>query len=163
MPVNGKFTARQREIYELVLGAQNAAMPPLRAPLTWNDSLLLGHPPMDAVHEEFVEWIGRLAAAQGAELPDVLASLEAHATSHFEMEDAWMRETAFPPRECHMNEHAAVLASIAGVRRRVAGGEAAAAHDLAQALADWFPGHADHLDSALAHWMCTRRWGGGMR
>ena len=26
LPVNGRFTARQREIYEIVLGAQNAAM-----------------------------------------------------------------------------------------------------------------------------------------
>ena len=26
----------------------------------------------------------------------------------------------------------------------------------AQALADWFPGHADYLDSALAQWMAKR-------
>ena len=31
---------------------------------------------------------------------------------------------------------------------------------LAQALADWFPGHATYLDSALAHWMFHRRFGG---
>lgn len=135
-------------------------MQPPAATLTWNDSLLLGHPPMDAVHEEFVAWIRRLASAQAPELAAVLSSLEAHAASHFEMEDTWMRETDFPARECHTNEHAAVLASIAGVRKRLASGEHAPAHELAQALGDWFPGHADYLDSALAHWMCKRRWGG---
>jgi hypothetical protein len=31
---------------------------------------------------------------------------------------------------------------------------------LADALADWFPGHADCLDSALAQWMVKRKTGG---
>jgi Xaa-Pro aminopeptidase len=34
IPANGKFTARQREIYEIVLGAQNAAMEALRPGMT---------------------------------------------------------------------------------------------------------------------------------
>src|SRR6202162_2317444 len=34
IPANGKFTARQREIYEIVLGAQNAAMTALKPGMT---------------------------------------------------------------------------------------------------------------------------------
>jgi Xaa-Pro aminopeptidase len=34
IPANGKFTARQREIYEIVLGAQNAAMQALKPGMT---------------------------------------------------------------------------------------------------------------------------------
>jgi Xaa-Pro aminopeptidase len=34
VPANGKFTARQREIYEIVLGAQNAAMAALKPGMT---------------------------------------------------------------------------------------------------------------------------------
>jgi len=34
IPANGKFTARQREIYEIVLGAQNAALEALRPGMT---------------------------------------------------------------------------------------------------------------------------------
>jgi hypothetical protein len=30
---------------------------------------------------------------------------------------------------------------------------------LAQALADWFPGHADYLDSALVQWMVKKHLG----
>ena len=30
---------------------------------------------------------------------------------------------------------------------------------LAQSLADWFPGHADYLDSALAQWMVKKQLG----
>ena len=135
-------------------------MPSPAAPLTWNDTLLLGDPEMDAVHEEFVALIARLTTAAAPEVADALAALEAHAISHFGMEDTWMRETDFPPRQCHTDEHAAVLLSIAGVRERVADGDVSTAYGLAQALADWFPAHADYLDSALAHWMCKRRWGG---
>ena len=31
---------------------------------------------------------------------------------------------------------------------------------LVEHLADWFPKHADQLDSALAHWMAKKRLGG---
>ena len=135
-------------------------MPSPAAPLTWNDTLLLGDPEMDAVHEEFVACIARLTAAEAPAVAEALAALEANAISHFGMEDTWMRETDFPPRQCHTDEHAAVLLSIAGVRQRVAGGDVSPAYDLARALADWFPAHADYMDSALSHWMCKRRWGG---
>jgi hemerythrin len=71
-----------------------------------------------------------------------------------------MAETDFPGRECHADEHAAVLRSMEAVRRRLAGGEVAPARNLARALADWLPPHVSHLDSALSHWMCKQRFGG---
>jgi hemerythrin len=135
-------------------------MPSPTAPLVWNDSLLLGDPEMDAVHEAFVDCIAAVMRATPAELAGAFAALQGQAKGHFDLEDTWMRENDFPARECHINEHAAVMASIVGVRERVEAGDTSAARDLAQALADWFPGHADYLDSALAHWMCKRRWGG---
>ena len=135
-------------------------MQPTAAPLLWNDSLLLGDPEMDAVHEEFVACIAAVAQAAQPAVADAFAELERHARSHFDLEDTWMRENDFPARECHINEHAAVMASIVEVRQRVDAGETVHAYKLAQALADWFPGHADYLDSALAAWMCKRRWGG---
>jgi hemerythrin len=135
-------------------------MPASAAPLVWNDSLLLGDPEMDAVHEEFVACIAAVMNASEANVADVFAALERQAKSHFDMEDTWMRDNDFPAKDCHIDEHAAVMASIVGVRKRVEAGDVSAAYDIAQALADWFPGHADYLDSALAAWMCKRRWGG---
>lgn len=135
-------------------------MPSPAVPLLWNDSLLLGDPEMDAVHEEFVACIAAVANAAEADVPAAFAELERQAKSHFDLEDNWMRDNDFPARECHINEHAAVMASIVGVRERIEAGETAQGYRIAQALADWFPGHADYLDSALAAWMCKRRWGG---
>lgn len=130
------------------------------APLQWHDGLLLGYQPMDATHEEFVLCVAALQRASAAELPARLEAFAEHAVRHFGEEDRWMEQTQFPARECHINEHAAVLKSVREVQALLAQGHTEPCRRLAQELAQWFPGHADYLDSALAHWMCKQRLGG---
>ena len=128
--------------------------------LAWSDTLVLGYGPIDAEHEEFVELVRALQLAQDDALPALLGTFETQAMAHFGAEDRWMVETDFPARECHVNEHAAVLATVHGVRKKLAAGEFWVARRLANELALWFPDHAHYLDSALAHWMCARAMGG---
>ncbi|MFZ4759114.1 MAG: bacteriohemerythrin [Burkholderiaceae bacterium] len=128
--------------------------------LAWTDGFVLGHEPMDATHREFVALVGALQTEPEERLEALLGEFEAHARRHFGDEDRWMRDTDFPPRDCHIDEHAAVLRSIEQVRALAASGDLSEVRRLAAALADWFPGHADWLDSALAHWMCKRAYGG---
>ena len=130
------------------------------ATLTWGDALLMGHGPMDEIHEEFVQLAGQLETASDAKLPELLQAMETHLQHHFAEEDQWMLSTNFPPRDCHIDEHAAVLKSVAEVREKLAEGNVALCRDLTKALVDWFPGHATHLDSALAHWLSKQRFGG---
>jgi hemerythrin len=53
------------------------------------------------------------------------------------------------------------MKSVREVRALIAaGGDPATARGLAAALQDWFPGHADYLDSALAQWMVKKQTGG---
>jgi hemerythrin len=127
---------------------------------TWRDDLRLGFAPMDATHEEFLALVDALLAAPDAGVAEALAAVHAHTREHFAAEERWMDETAFPAAGCHRDEHAAVLASMEGVGRKVAEGDVETARRLAHALTDWFPGHADYLDSALAHWMCKKTMGG---
>lgn len=128
--------------------------------LAWSDALLMGHGAMDEIHEEFVQLAGRLECASDEQLPGLLQTMEAHLQHHFAEEDQWMLSTGFPPRDCHIDEHAAVLKSVAEVRVKLADGNVALCRDLTKALVDWFPGHATHLDSALAHWLSKQRFGG---
>lgn len=128
--------------------------------LQWSDQYLLGYAPMDDVHEEFVNLMTQLQCAKDPELLQVLEQIERHTRAHFEMENRWMRQTDFPARDCHMDEHAAVLESIGEVRVLTANGNFEVCRRLANSLADWFPNHADYLDSALAHWMCKQSLGG---
>lgn len=130
------------------------------APLQWHDGLLLGYQPMDATHEEFVLCVAALQRASAAELPARLEAFAEHAVRHFGEEDRWMEQTQFPARGCHINEHAAVLKSVREVQALLAQGDTEPCRRLAKELVQWFPGHADYLDSALAHWMCKQRLGG---
>ncbi len=126
----------------------------------WSDRFLLGHGPMDDVHREFVAIVARMLDAPDDQLPALLDTFAEHAQAHFETENTWMVETEFPARECHIDEHAAVMKSVGEVRALLAQGNHAICRKLVDELVQWFPSHADHLDSALAHWMCKQRMGG---
>jgi hemerythrin-like metal-binding protein len=127
-------------------------------PITWNDRLLLGYPAMDAEHREFVAIVHALQTAPPAGLLQHLDAFAQHAQRHFGSEDRWMVETDFPARDCHIDEHAAVMKSVAEVRALAADGNLSHVRPLADELARWFPGHADYLDSALSAWLSKRRW-----
>ena len=127
---------------------------------SWSDSFLLGFAPMDSVHEEFVDIVQAILGCPDDELLSHLKDMERHADSHFSQELGWMQSTEFPAMDCHVDEHRAVQKSVTEVILLVAAGDAAVGRRLGQALADWFPGHADYLDSALAQWMVKKQMGG---
>lgn len=126
----------------------------------WDDSYLLGYAPMDDTHRQFVDALDALLASDDAQLAARLEAFQRQANAHFSEENEWMQSTGFPPRQCHVDEHAAVMKSVSWVLDAVRLGDLAEGRRLAAALADWFPGHAFHLDSALAHWMVKRAYGG---
>lgn len=130
--------------------------------LVWSDARLLGYMPMDDVHKEFYEVALGLVTCSNETALHAIEAFEKHAVSHFGQEDEWMRSTNFPPRDCHIDEHTAVLKSVGEVREMVREGRAGAelVRDLGMHLFEWFPGHADYLDSALAAWMTKRTMGG---
>jgi hemerythrin-like metal-binding protein len=128
--------------------------------MVWNDSMILGYEPMDMVHRQFVVHVADLQRCADAEVPVVLDQMIEHLESHFREEEQLMTRHDFPPRDCHIDEHAAVLRSAAEVRQLVSQGDHAQARSFADALAGWFPGHADYMDAALAHWMVKRLHGG---
>jgi hemerythrin-like metal-binding protein len=145
--------------------ATGAPEPRADTSFLWSDARLLGFTPMDETHEEFYRVAFDLLTCTAASAPAALEALEAfehHAVAHFQQEEDWMRQTNFPPRDCHIDEHAAVLKSVREVREGLAAGrlDVAVVQDLAQHLFMWFPGHADYLDSALAAWMSKRQYGG---
>lgn len=131
------------------------------ASFAWSDAFLLGYGAMDETHREFVECVQALMGVPDAEVGRALDAFARHAEEHFEQERQWMTSTGFPATDCHVDEHAAVLRSVREVRDMFElGAPAQLVRDLAQALVDWFPGHADYMDAALAHWMSKRTHGG---
>lgn len=130
-------------------------------PFTWSDRFLLGHKTMDTTHAEFVECVGALLNARDTEIADALEAFIHHAEAHFQQENDWLGAPDFPGGgECHIEEHEKVLNSAYDVREVVAQGQFDVARAYARALADWFPGHADYMDSALATWLVKRSHNG---
>lgn len=130
----------------------------------WTDRYKLGYERMDDTHRDFVEKVNALLVAGDADLLARLDEFIAHADQHFGEEMEWMASTGFPAAGCHNDEHAAVMKSVHEVRALLANAPDERAlgstRSLAQALVDWFPGHATYLDSALSAWMCKRVYGG---
>ncbi|HRP22578.1 hemerythrin domain-containing protein [Thauera sp.] len=126
----------------------------------WDDRYLLGYNAMDDTHREFVSLVNALLTVDDAQLPAALDAFAAHAEDHFAQENSWMETDGFPARDCHVDEHDKVLASVREVQQLLAEGNVEVVRELAVALMEWFPGHADYMDSALALWMVKRSHGG---
>jgi len=128
--------------------------------LPWTDNYLLGYTPMDDTHREFVDVVNAMLTCTDDELATNVRAFIEHAEKHFADEKAWMEASDFPATDCHVDDHNAVLGSAREVEPLVAAGNIAIGREFAAELARWFPGHADYLDSALAHWLVKKSAGG---
>ncbi|MET0985255.1 MAG: hemerythrin domain-containing protein [Steroidobacteraceae bacterium] len=126
----------------------------------WSDAFLLGYGKMDDTHREFVELVAAMLACPDPEMAERLRAFATHAERHFADELKWMLTSQFPATQCHADEHAAVMGSVKQVQELVDAGNIEVARRLATELARWFPGHADHMDSALAQWLVRKKHGG---
>ena len=124
----------------------------------WSDQYLLGHDAMDATHHEFVALVNQLLTVEDAALERALWDMAQHIESHFAQEKAWMESSGFPASSCHVEEHEKVQASLDEVQFYHAQGNAQVVRAFASALQEWFPAHADYMDSALAVWMVKQQY-----
>ena len=128
--------------------------------LDWDDRYLVGLRSIDESHHEFTAAVSVLLRAGDDTVGASLDALAQHLEEHFGNEERLMEKFDFPPRECHADEHHNVLASVREVQTLVAAGEFEMGRDIARALANWFPGHCDYMDSALAAWIVKKTTNG---
>ena len=120
----------------------------------------IGHDRLDDDHEEFVAIAVRLRDATGEAVLPAFAALHAHARAHFAMEDELMAPHDFASKECHVDEHAAVLQSFEEVGAALHAGQSALAARFAAQLLAWLPEHVDALDRHLAKFIFFKQTGG---
>ena len=128
--------------------------------IAWASAYDSGLKSMDDAHRELVRLIDDLLDGPEAALAPAFERLAAHARAHFEEEDRSMRGTAYASAGCHLDEHKAVLASIAEVGELLAAGDRSHVRSIARALADWFPEHVEAMDLGLARWQQQSLLGG---
>lgn len=118
--------------------------------LVWSDALTLSMPVMDATHQEFVQLLAEVEAADDASLLPMWQTLIDHTREHFAREDQWMRDTGFAADNCHSSQHAVVLKVLHEGLARGEQGDLAPIRQMAHELALWFPHHAQNMDFGLA-------------
>ena len=117
------------------------------ATLQWSEELALDLPRMDETHQEFVQLLQAVQAADDAGLPAAWQALVEHTAEHFAQEDRWMQATQFAAGSCHSLQHQAVLNIM---REGGAQGDLRVLRTMAEELTVWFPQHTDSMDAALA-------------
>lgn len=143
----------------MVVAAQHAGMNEPLPPTPAISAGALGHTLMDKTHDEFQTLLAVASECADTELPDCLAEIATHLRSHFDAEEAWMKDSDYPATECHLAEHAAVRKSVGDVLT-VVNAHSRVGRALIRELERWFAGHVVYLDTPLAHWLCRRRLGG---
>ena len=118
--------------------------------MPWTDSLHTGDARMDETHQEFVDMINQiLATPEDQQLPVYKAFLN-HTVEHFAQEERWMLATGFSADNCHASHHATILETMHAVTEHFEQGDTEIITRMAQAMAEWFPGHAASMDAGLA-------------
>jgi len=121
----------------------------------WNSSYLVGHPEMDAQHEELVSIMQELFQSQQAinstaDTVSILDRLIAHTIEHNACEDRLMLEHGYPASAAHMHEHEALLQQINAMREEQFNQEPGLSSASMLFLKQWLFNHVLNSDRALA-------------
>jgi hemerythrin len=123
---------------------------PVIPDLVWSASLHTGDARMDETHIEFVDMLARLRALPAADQLPLFRELLDHTVAHFAQEERWMLATGFAADNCHAGQHQSILDTMRAVQAHYLQGDTEIITRLADALAEWFPVHAQTMDAGLA-------------
>jgi len=123
----------------------------------WKAEYATGIEVIDTQHQRLFEAINRMedafkAGTQEDEAKESLAFLAHYAKEHFDTEEAFMRELAYPMLSFHQEEHAALVAKIQVLQRKVDEDLTLPAHmadfaaHMANFAADWIAHHINEAD-----------------
>lgn len=118
--------------------------------IEWTDDLELDYEPMDRVHHEFVDLLGRVQEATDSTLVQAWSAVLEHTVQHFAREDEWMRKTRFAAADSHSLQHRMVLNLLREGLVMARTGEMHAVREMATELAAWFAKHMQAQDAPLA-------------
>ena len=119
-----------------------------------------GHGSIDTEHDELLNLATGIQRVPDDEFAAAFDQLQARFAEHFASEDALMDTEDFSSRQCHLDEHAAVLQSFEQTSRLLHEGKLLPARKMARQLIAWLPEHVDALDRQLAKFLFMRETGG---
>ncbi len=136
----------------------------------WKDEYATGISVIDAQHQRLFEAINRMedafqAGTQEDEARESLVFLAQYTKEHFDTEEAYMRELGYPLLTFHQEEHAALVAKIQLLQRKVDEDLTIPAHmadfaaHMANFAADWLAHHINEADMGYVQFARERSAG----
>jgi len=119
-----------------------------------------GYGSIDDDHDELLNLATEIIDLPDNQLPAAFDQLQASFAEHFSREDALMDAEDFSSKQCHLDEHAAVLQSFGQASALLEEGNFQPARHMAAQLIKWLPEHIDALDRQLAKFLFYRQTGG---
>lgn len=121
---------------------------------TFTDDLRLGHDQIDRQHASLFEAVNQLHDAMLAgnsrqELGRILAFLRTYTMEHFQMEEAFMRDTSYPGVEAHKAEHDHLIQQVADLEEKHTAGSMTISLAVMAFLKDWLEHHILEVDRQL--------------
>ncbi len=121
---------------------------------TFSDELRLGHELIDGQHASLFEAVNQLHDAMRAgtsrqELSRILAFLRTYTLEHFQMEEAFMRDTGYPELEAHRTEHTNLLQQVRELEAKHAAGSMTLSLTVMAFLKGWLEHHILEVDRKL--------------
>ena len=123
----------------------------------WNSRFETGISLIDAQHQSLFEAVNRLATALGSDsvgegVKESLDFLAQYTLDHFQMEEHFMREMAYPGLVPHVAEHARLINRVQVLQARLAEGQPIT-RDVTTFYASWLKHHICGTDMAYVRFM----------
>jgi hemerythrin-like metal-binding protein len=122
-------------------------------------SLLTGHPEVDAQHARILEELERIRAAGPSGITVLLSFLSQHIRSHFAYEELLMDEVGYPDADPHKAEHRRFVDTVVQLQELVRRDRdrARSLTGVIAAVEKWVLGHVMRSDHKLADFIRERR------
>jgi len=124
------------------------------APLEWKDAYSVGVPAVDHEHRELIDLVNKLDAALASDLPKdevsaIFGDLFRAISSHFALEEKFMREHGYDQAREHKTDHERLLDDLRDIMDDHREDEASSASQLLTRVDEWFVNHFKTHDARL--------------
>ena len=124
--------------------------------IEWKDEFNLGIEGVDSEHRDLVALINTLhdsmlAGASPADIVEGISEIYTLVSTHFEREEAFMRETRYMAYAEHKEDHEVLLDDLREIIDQVRSGDTCAETRLSDDLQYWFSEHFRTHDARLHH------------
>jgi hemerythrin len=123
--------------------------------ITWDQSLSVGVPDLDAQHRRLVDMINQLhdamAKGQGRDaLKPLLAGLVQYTVTHFQAEEQYMRKINYPNLPQHKAEHENLVRRVKELTQSYESSRVSLTIETMNFLRDWLTNHIRRVDRQYA-------------